>query len=62
MLRIFTLMTAVAVAAAPLIRPVLAAQTLSLDEAVNIALAAKDPTVVRFEERALALDDRGGQT
>lgn len=36
-----------------------AAQTpLSLDEAVHIALAAKDPTVVRFEERALALDDR----
>ena len=35
-----------------------AAETLGLDEAVNIALGANDPTVTRFEERALALDDR----
>ncbi len=35
-----------------------AAQPLSLDEAVNIALGANDPTVTRFEERALALEDR----
>lgn len=58
MLRLFTLLTAAAVIAGPFMPSALAADTLSLDEAVDIALAAKDPTVARFEERALALDDR----
>lgn len=31
---------------------------LTLEEAVEIALTTDDPTVTRFEERALALDDR----
>ncbi|MEO1136623.1 MAG: TolC family protein [Pseudomonadota bacterium] len=35
-----------------------AAETIGLDEAVEIALDANDPTVVRFEERAEALDER----
>jgi outer membrane protein TolC len=35
-----------------------APEPLSLDEAVTIALAADDPTVVRFEERAAAFDEQ----
>lgn len=33
-------------------------QALSLQEAVNLALQAQDPTVTRFAERASALDER----
>lgn len=58
MLRLFTLLITAAAVAASCASSVPAAETLSLDEAVTIAIAAKDPTVVRFEERALALDDR----
>lgn len=35
-----------------------AAEPIELDEAVAIALGANDPTVVRFQERAEALDER----
>ena len=33
------------------------AEALTIDEAVAVALAAQDPTVARFNERAAALDD-----
>ncbi len=58
MLRLFTLTAAAAAVAASYAPSVLAIETLSLDDAVNIALAAEDPTVARFEARAAALDDR----
>ncbi|MFQ5534536.1 MAG: TolC family protein [Sphingomonadales bacterium] len=35
-----------------------ALEPLSLEDAVSIAISARDPTVTRFEERAAALDER----